>query len=273
MPEKSTKRRASKTPINSTHKARNTQQFDAKQSWRGLEARVARLELLIGNVLKTEESENPPHKRAGREHLKKRGPKAIPEYELANRRDELIAFFESNWPELEPLCTPSPNFGALRQAFQAFANPGKSKTPWGTYAALLDPGTMGNHSPAATRLLTPETFSQLETFLGGHQNRFAANPRQLSNALAGCPDLKFWTSLKRCQHIPFRFGIDPRAMKAYIRRNHPKLYRKLSERSGLPELAAFRRRYRTKDIYIAGLTAETLERFWEAGAPHSGGHV
>jgi hypothetical protein len=267
MPEKSTKRRASKTAINSTHGARNTRQFNAEQSWRGLEARIERLELLIGMLPDTHESENHPYIRVGGKHLKTRGPKTIPDFELSDRRDELITFFESNWPELEPLCTPSPDLEALRQAFQAFANPGRSKTPWGTQVAFVAPGIVGNHSAAVTRLLLPKTFSQFERFLRGQQKRFAANPRQLANAIAGCPDLTFWTSLKRCQQLPFRFGIDQRAMRAYIRRLHPRLYKKLSERPGLPELAAFCHKYRTQDVYVAQLRAEALERFWTVGTP------
>jgi hypothetical protein len=265
MPKKSTKRRVSKTSINSTHGARNTEQFDAEQSWRGLEARVERLELLIGKLSDTHESENHPHIRVGGKHLKTRGPKTIPDFQLSDRRDELIAFFESNWPELEPLCTPSPDLRALRRAFQAFANPGHSRTPWGTQVAFVAPGTMGNHSAAVTRLLLPKTFSQFERFLGGQQQRFAANPRQLANAIAGCPDLTFWTSLKRCQRLPFRFGIDPRAMRAYIRRMHPRLYKKLAESPTLPELSAYWQQYRTKDKNIAGLNAAQLERLWNAG--------
>ena len=268
MSKKSTKRVARKASKKSTPSAQKAKQFDAEQSWRALEARISRLESLIVS-LNAKGLEETPHIRVGGKFLKKRGPKTIPDYQLADRRDELIAFFESNWPELEPLCTPSPDFDALKQAFQAFANPGQSKTPWGTEVAFVAPGIMGNHSPAAIRLLMPQTFSQLEAFLTKQQKRFAANPRQLANALAGCPDLTFWTSLKRCQQLPFRFGIDQRAMKAYIRRNHPRLYKTLSERPSIPELAAFCHRYRTKDDYVAGLKAETLERFWDAGTPRN----
>lgn len=265
MLKKSTKRVARRASKKSTHSSQKAKQFDAEKSWRGLEARLKRLELLVAQLDQERRERNPyVHTVHVGRLLMKRGPKTIPDFVLAERRDELIAFFESNWPELEPLCTPPLNFKALKQAFQAFANPGQSTTPWGTKAALLSPGTVGNHSAATNRLLRPQVFSQFKDFLK-EQKRFAANPRQLANALAGCPDLMFWTSLKRCQRVPFRFGIDPRAMRSYIRRKHPKLYQKLSERPSLPELAAFCRRYRTKDSYIAGLKAEALEQFWEAG--------
>jgi hypothetical protein len=264
MAGKTTKRPGPTTPRNSTQSAHINSKFDAEGSWRALEARVRCLELVAR--LDLEDSEESSYIQVGGKLLKKRGPKTIPDSELVNRRDELIAFFESNWPELEPLCTPSPDLKALRQAFQAFANPGHSRTPWGTRVTFAAPGMMGNHNAAVIRLLLPKTFLQLEIFLKEQQVRFAANPRQLANATAGCPDLTFWTSLKRCQQIPFRFGIDPRAMKAYIRRSHPRLFTKLSERPTLPELAGFWHRYRTKDHSMTGFNADDLERFWRLGA-------
>lgn len=157
----------------------------------------------------------------------------MPDFELANRRDELVLLFEMNWPELEPLCTPKPNFKKLRQAFEAFANPGSCPTPWGTHVRTLPPGTTGNHSAAANRLLLSKTFSQLQVFLTEEQKRFAANPRQLANAMAGCPDLSFWTSLKRCQQIRFGFGIHDRAMRSYIRREHPRYIKSCRRPRGL----------------------------------------
>jgi hypothetical protein len=67
--------------------------------------------------------------------------------------------------------------------------------------------------------------------------------------------------------IRFRHGIDKRAMRAYIRRVHPKLHDKLAELPALSELAVFWRQYRTKDMNMKGLTAEDLEQFWKAGIP------
>jgi hypothetical protein len=267
MTKKTTKRTASGQPKNLTQDSQAGDKFDVSGTWRALEARVRSLELLVAK-LDLEDSEESSYTQVGGRFLKKRGPKTLPDFVLADRRDELIAFFESNWPELEPLCAPSPNFGALRQAFLAFANPGQSRTPWGTTVAIVAPGIMGNHDGAVTRLLHPQTFLQLKVFLTEQQPRFAANPRQLANAMAGCPDLTFWTSLKRCQRIRFRFGIDERAMRAHIRRKHPKLYDALSQNPGLPELAAFWKAYRTKDGNMVGLKATDLERFWRIGNTH-----
>lgn len=267
MQRKITPREARQTPSNSTYSARNTENFDAQQFLRRLETRVQRLEAAVAE-LHADPFEGYESIQIGKA-TGKRGPKSISDFELADRRDELILFLEMNWPELEPLCTPKPDFKRLKQAFKAFANPGSCPTPWGTQVRPLPPRTMGNHSAAAERLLLPKTFSQLQVFLTKQERRFAANPRQLANAMAGCPDLTFWTSLKRCQRIQFRFGIHDRAMRSYIRRMHPRLYDKMSESSGLVELAAFRRKYRTKDLNISGLTAAQLLALWKAGTAHT----
>jgi len=50
---------------------------------------------------------------------------------------------------------------------------------------------------------------------------------RLPNALAGAP-LNWWTSLKMCQAEPCDFPIGHRAIKAYIRRKHKRLFVLLS---------------------------------------------
>ncbi|MBS1798190.1 MAG: hypothetical protein JSS95_00025 [Acidobacteria bacterium] len=256
---------ARKSQNNSTYSVHSGNKFDARQSWRKLEARVRRLEGKIAR-LEADPYEGLLNVQVGKP-VQKRGPKSISDSELAKRRDELVQFFEMNWPELEPLCAPTPKFKGLKQAFEAFANPGSRPTPWGTPVQSLPFGFVGNHSAAAKRLLLPKTFSELQVFLAKEQRRFASNPRQLANALAGCPDLGFWASLKRCQRIQVGFGIDHRAMRSYIRREHPRLYQKLSASSNLAELANFLRKYRTKDLNIGGLTADHLLILWKAGMP------
>jgi hypothetical protein len=263
LPRKITSRTARKSQNNSTHNPQNRKNFDVQQSLRALEARVRHLETVI-EKLDIDPFENALSIQIGKP-AQKRGPKGMPDFELANRRDELILFFEMNWPELEPLGTPKPDFKGLKQAFEAFADPGFCPTPWGTQVRPLPPGTVGNHTAAAKRLLLSKTFSELRVFLTNQQRRFAANPRQLANAMAGCPELSFWTSLKRSQQIPFRFGINDRAMKSYIRRVHPRLYERISESSGLVEVATFWRKYRGKDQNISGLTADKLMALWEGG--------
>ena len=186
---------------------------------------------------------------------KKRGPKTISDAELDSRLRILVPFLESQWPELGPLCGPEPNLRALKKALIGFAKP--------VAPALV--GTVDDHRAAADRLL--RSFDQLAVFLTEHQDRFAGDPRQIANAMAGCPEIRFWTSLKRCQQRPSQVGIHPRAIKSYIQRKHPKLFKKLSENTSTPELAAFRLRYRTKDEVLIGLKAPDLERLWKMGIP------
>jgi hypothetical protein len=179
-----------------------------------------------------------------------------------------------NW---KPYVDPS-RTSRLRQAFKAWVEPGEAETPWGAVAPNLPPRTMGNHSAAATQLLRPITFGQLRTFLTKEKKRFAGNPRQLANAMAGCPDRSYWTSLNRCQKIPFGFGIHPRAMRAYIRHKQPRLYAMLANEPALPELSSFWRTFRTRDAVMRGLRAEDILRLWRDGEPkrrtvHSAGNL
>jgi hypothetical protein len=191
------------------------------------------------------------------EAIKLRGPKTIADAELQARRDGLVRFLESNWPDLEFLCGPSSDLGVLKQRLAVFAQGSRGGMQ------MID-----HHSLAAKRLLT--NFSQLELLLKKHEDRFAGNPRQIANAIAGCPDMVIWTSLKRCQHLPCEVVIDERAVRAHIRRKHPKLYEVLSEQPSLPELAAFKAKYRTKDETIKSVRAVDLKRFWKAGTVRDG---
>lgn len=261
MTKKTTSRSQGNGSLNSTLVAQYIGKFDAGRSNRGpLEDRVKRIEDWIAQQT-TQKLKNSVILQK-RKHMaklpRKRGPKTISDAELASRRDGLVRFLESNWPELQSLCVPKLNPVALEEALVAFAT-GASDDP---VARALE-GTVDDHRAAAGRLL--ENFSQLQFLLEKHQDRVAGDPRQIANAMAGYPEMGFWTSLKRCQRLPFRVGIHPRAMRAYIQRKHPNLYKKLSERPSLSELAAFRNRYRTKDKVLAGLTAVDLERIWANG--------
>jgi len=256
MTKKITQRTGSETRKNSTHSVKNQIKFDAERSWRHLERRVKNIEDRMANPLE-EEHRFALHVEKDRiaKLPKKRGPKTISSAELDSRLRPLNLFLESQWPELEPMCGPKPNLRVLKKALIGFA---KSVAP-------ARVGTVDDHRAAAQRLLS--SFDQLAEFLTEHQDRFAGNPRQIANATAGYPDIRFWTSLKRCQQMPFQVDIHPRAIKSYIQRKHPTLYKKLSENPGTPELAAFWHRYRTKDRVLIGLNASDLERLWKMGIP------
>ena len=254
MTEKRTKRTKLKVPKNSTHSLQSPDKFGAERSWRDHERRLRKIEAWMANQVE-EGDRFALHSEKDRiaKLPKKRGPKTISGAELDSRLGILVPFLESQWPELGPLCGPKPNLRALKKAFIGFAKP----------VAPARVGTVDDHRAAAQRLLV--SFDQLAVFLTEHQDRFAGDPRQIANAMAGCPEIRFWTSLKRCQQRPSQVGIHPRAIKSYIQRKHPKLYKKLSENPSTPELAAFWHRYRTKDEVLIGLKASDLERLWESG--------
>jgi hypothetical protein len=263
MTKKLTSRSRGNDGLNSTLVAQFIGKFDAdRPSSESLEDRVRKIEDWIAQQT-TQKSKNFVILQKQKHIAKlprKRGPKTISDAELASRRDDLVRFLESNWPELQVLCVPKLNPVALKEALVAFATVA-SDDP---VARALE-GTVDDHRAAARRLV--DDFSQLQFLLEKHQNRVAGDPRQIANAMAGSPDMGFWTSLKRCQRLPFRVGIHLRAMRAYIQRKHPRLYKVLSEPHSLPELAAFRSRYRTKDKVLVGFTAVDLERIWVDGIP------
>jgi hypothetical protein len=252
-------------PNKSTYNAHKIGKFDACHSQGELEKRVKKLEDWVASQI-GQKSVSPRTYREDRivRLGKKRGPKTISGAELDSRRDELVRFLESNWPELQSLCGPEPKPEELKRALVTFRRPLRKNDDPIARARL---GTVDDHRAAAHRLL--KNFSQLEIFLKKRQDRFAGDPRQIANAVAGCPNMGFWTSLKRCQQQPFQVGIHPRAMRAYIQRKHPRLFTKLSERPSQPELATFWHRYRTKDKVLVGLKAYDLERFWKEGTARS----
>lgn len=256
MAKETTKRAEFQASKNSTQNSQTSDKFDAERSWRDLERRVRNIEDRMANQLE-EEYRFALHVEKDRmaKLPKKRGPKTISDGELDSRLNVLDQFLESQWPELAPLCGPKPNLRALREALIGFAQP----------IASARVGTVDDHRAAAQRLL--DNFDQLTELLTNHQDRFAGDPRQIANAIAGCPEIRFWTSLKRCQQRPVRVGIHPRAIKSYIQRKHPTLHKKLLENPSTPELAAFWHRQRTKDPILIGLKASDLERLWKMGIP------
>ncbi len=268
--EKTTSRTTAKGSSDSTQSAQASEKFDAEQCWRALAARVRKLELELEiakqDRVPSRKTQEPKEYRI-RRLRRKPGPKTVSDAELDKRRDEIVRFLESFWPELEPLCSEVPKLKTLKRAFKAFASGPEAVTPWGPKVGQFPVGIIDNDKRAASRLL--DSLSEVEAFLSEHQGRFAGNPRQLANALAGCPDIGFWASLKRCQNRPFQVGIHDRAMRSYIRRKHPRLYERLEAGISSPELASYWRGFRTKDRIMAGITAAHLERFWKAGTPLS----
>jgi len=228
----------------STHSSDSTRKFDAERVIAELVQRVARLEKAVENgvgpidYLAQEIATAEP---------KKPGPKPIHFQGLLADRDTLVQMFENHWPELEPLCWPKAKPKSLLRVLET-----------------ISAEKMSSYAQAARRLI--EQFDSVLKFLAS--DRFRHDPRQIANALAGVPQVGLWRSLKLCQSRPTSYPIGQRAMKAYLERKHPVLYRRLAADLDLLNFVSALRSYRTKDRWLAGLNAQYLHQCWQQAMPN-----
>jgi len=183
----------------------------------------------------------------------KRGPRPKHGDWLYNRRDELAGLLESYWPEIEPLCYPKVNPRELRQMLRKIEK--------------FQGGTVRDNF---TRLL--HNFPQLIAFL--ESDRFRGDPLQIANAMAGVPQIGWWRSLKLCQKKRDTYiGISQRAVKAYVRRKHPRLYANLELQPNDPiHFMLCMRNYRTreKNMWVYKKYPHQLLAAWESAKPLKG---
>ena len=228
----------------STHSAHRRMKFDAERVIRALEQRVARLEKALENGVGPIEylvQEIPTSE------PKKPGPKPIHFQGLLADRDTLVQMFENYWPEIEPLCYPKAKPDSLLRVLEAISTQ-----------------KMSSYAESAKHLT--KQFDAILKFLTS--DRFRRDPRQIANALAGVPQVGLWRSLKLCQSRPTNYPIGQRAMKAYIRRKHPVLFRRLAADADILNFVSALRSYRTKDQWLAGLHADYLHMCWQQAKPN-----
>lgn len=233
----------SNSPI-STHSAHTTRQFDAHRAIRDLEQRIARLEKALENGVGPLDylAQDIPA-----EQPKKPGPKPIHFQGLLGDRDTMIQMLEAYWPEIEPLCWPKPKPKSLFRVLEKI-----SAQKLSSYAQAA--GHLTGH------------FGHFLKFLAS--DRFRRDPRQIANALAGFPQVGLWRSLKLGQSRPSNYPIGARAMRAYIRRKHPVLFRRLAADVDLLNFVSALRSYRTRDRWLAGLNAQYLHQCWLESMPN-----
>ena len=233
------RRKPSASGENPTQSSRSGRKFDAERSIRALEERVTRLEKAFNNAVYPLEQ---AASEIQTEVQKRPGPKPVHFEGLIHDRDTLVQMLECFWPELEPLCRRPPKREGLRIVLEAI-----SRRQAGRYAQASK--HLADHIP------------ELVNFLSG--DRFRGDPRQIANAFAGFPKIGTWRSLKLCQSKPSNFCIGDRAIKAYIRRKHPGLYRELSADYSLPNFARALKTYRTQDQNLSPFRADYLYSSWK----------
>lgn len=250
------RRRPGQSKANSTHGEQGSTLPDAEPEIRELHSRIMRLEGQVARLLKRSPDrlavdEFTSAMRVGRPSKNKRGAKPKHSYDIAQDRDTFVRFFESYWPEIEPLCAPKPNMPALRSLFSAFLGP-----------------EFGEPREAAARLLARMPY--IEEFLTNPRMRarFRGDPRALAGALAGVPEVGLWRSLKLCPPSTCKLPVNDSAIRSYIQRKHPPLYRALDAGMELPQLVAWMKEYRTRDKTLQQFGALSgLMRAWDAGRP------
>jgi hypothetical protein len=233
----------SSSPI-STHSAHSTRKFDVHRVIRDLELRIAQLEKALDtgvgplDYLAQEIPAAQP---------KKPGPGPIHFQGLLGDRDTMIQMLEAYWPEIEPLCWPKPKPKSLLRVLEK-----------------ISAQKLSSYSQAAGHLT--RHFEPFLKFLAS--DRFRRDPRQIANALAGVPQVGLWRSLKLSQSRPSKYPIGTRAMRAYIRRKHPVLFRRLAADMDLLNFVSALRSYRTRDRWLTGLNAQYLHQCWRESMPN-----
>jgi hypothetical protein len=231
------------SPI-STHSAHSTRRFDARRVIHDLEQRVARLEKALDNGIGPLDylAQEMPAAQP-----KKPGPRPIHFQGLLGDRDTMIQMLEGYWPEIETLCWPKPKPKSLLRVLEKI-----SAQKLTSYAQAA--GHLTRH------------FEPFLKFLAS--DRFRRDPRQIANALAGVPQVGLWRSLKLSQSRPSNYPIGARAMRAYVRRKHPVLFRRLEADIDLLNFVSALRSYRTRDRWLAGLNAQYLHQCWRESMPN-----
>jgi hypothetical protein len=237
------RRTSSRPKNNSTQNSHSVRKIDATLSIRDLTDRIARLE-------KAFEANVAPLDLAAsgipEEEPKRPGPKPIHFWGLLSDRDTLVQMLESYWPELEPLCWPKPKRHILKMALEVISS---QQGSWYTQASKH---LLKHIDECAEFLLT---------------DRFRRDPRQIANAMVGFPAIGIWRSLKLCQSSPSNHHIGNRAIRAYIRRKHPELFRSLEADYSLPSFMVALRKYRTKDQKLTAFRADYLYQCWNQCKP------
>jgi hypothetical protein len=228
----------------STHNAHPSKEFDAVRSIRALEERVRQLESDLGHLRGSTDLAHIPSLAPAR---KSPGPKPVNVWMVLSDRDNLVQMLEYYWPEIEPLCVPAPDAKMLSRVFDSISK--------------LEPRRYEHHARHLHKYVA-EVCDFLLT------NRFRSDPRQIANAFAGFPAVGIWRSLKICQASPCNDPIGSRALRAYIRRRHPRLYERLSADYSTPNFAVAMKKYRTKDQKIIGCGgAFSLYIWWKQSVP------
>lgn len=138
---------------------------------------------------------------------KKPGPsKSIPDDELWRNRDALVYWLEEHWPKIVNPLLAAHNPRQIRAVFVQVARTPDIRPPWQN-RIVGHPAKLFDFLHSAKFRIKPPRKTAIDA-LGAYdteRRQLAANrlpTRQIANAMAGVPRLKWRTSLDRCSQNP-----------------------------------------------------------------------
>jgi len=182
-----------------------------------LESRVARLEARIEQMQEEIDCASgtmPPKMREALDSIGKKHPgpdKKVDDTELELNRNNLVAWLEEHWPKIvTPLLTArSP--GEVAAVLTPIATAADIRPAW--QSAIVDhPAELLEFLQSKKFRRKPPKKTVIDALHLSHseQQKRAANrlpTRQIANAMAGVPQLKWRTSLDKCSRTPSSFRV------------------------------------------------------------------
>lgn len=168
--------------------------------------------------IQLEQEVNPPSK--------KRGPApTVSKEHRYYRREAIIDLLEFYWPEFR-VPFRQKNQNAIRRLLAEYSRP-------------------DNGSYASTAKVLFENIDQLMEFLNCKE--WNGDPRLAASAMAGVPDIRWTTSLRKCRGIPTDRAIGVRALRDYLHRNFPDIFLALLRTKTPEKVREVMSKIRTKD--------------------------
>jgi hypothetical protein len=163
---------------------------------------------------------------------KKPGPERnIEDEELFRSRDSIVGWLEGIWPEIVQQLLAAKDPRKIQQIFKSVARPKDSRPPWQTRflrhpARLLDflSGDKFRRKPPKKTVLDALNLPQEDERRKRAANRLPT--RQIANAMAGVPNLRWRTSFDRCSQHPCSYLVTLTTAEYYLHMHHP-AYKKL----------------------------------------------
>ncbi len=215
-----------KTRLNSrTKNRRDTLTTIRRKPKESLESRVARLEARVANLEETVDRASgvmPAHfQRALNSTIEKKpGPREkIDETELLLNRDNIVSLLEDHWPKVvKPLLAADSPLDVETVLRHAILTP-DSSSEW-QRQFLEHSGELLDFMRRGKFRIKPPKKTVIDALRSSdsERRRAAANrlpTRQIANAMAGVPKLKWRTSLDRCSKHPSSYRVGHNAAEHF----------------------------------------------------------